>query len=57
MEAEREEKMMLIMLLWGDWPSLALEQMCRITERENDGDNLESNLRLGKMGVVTWERG
>lgn len=50
MAAEREEKMMLEMLLRGDWPGLVLEQMCRLAEREKDSDNLKSNLRLEKMG-------
>lgn len=42
--------MMLEMLTREDGPILALEPMCRIMGRANDGVNLDSNLRLGKTG-------
>lgn len=52
MEAEREEKMLLEMLMREDWPVLAPERMCKIGGRETDDDTLESNVDVGENGVL-----
>lgn len=46
MEAEREEKMLLEMLMREDWPVLAPER------RETDDDTLESNVDVRENGVL-----
>lgn len=52
MEVEREEKMLLEMLMREDWLVLVFERMCKIGGREIDDDILELNVDVGENGVL-----